>query len=317
MPLSFRHVHAAPFADFDATAPEGSIIGLIGEDGSGKTRLLRLAAGIDRPDSGAVERPQSGRLLEPLDVLNLAPAPLLLIDGTLAKHDALVRERAAIGLDRMRRSGSTILLSSHDEELLLRLSDEIWWLHEGRLAGRGDPAETLAGYRRHIAQRVRAWGASVNSPLSPRMRRGNGRAEIMEIVTIGENGQPTAAWRSGELAVARVRVRFHAAVESPVVGIMIRTRVGLNVYGTNTELERLSLGPRAAGDAIEISFAFRAELCPGDYTLTAASHDPDGVWHDWLEDAVAFAITDDRYTAGVANLRATVTLAGVTPSNRQ
>jgi lipopolysaccharide transport system ATP-binding protein len=39
-----------------------------------------------------------------------------------------------------------------------------------------------------------------------------------------------------------------------------------------------------------------------------ASHDPDGLWHDWLEDAVSFAVGDDRYTAGVANLRATVTV---------
>jgi lipopolysaccharide transport system ATP-binding protein len=206
----------------------------------------------------------------------------------------------------MRRNGSTIVLVSHDEELLLRLADEIWWLQEGRLAGRGDPAETLAGYRRHIAQRVRTWGAAVNAPLSPRMRRGDGRAEIIGIATIGESGKATSVWRSGERAIVKVRVRFHAAVEAPVVGIMIRTRVGLNVYGTNTELEWLSLGPRADGDTLEISFAFRAELCPGDYTLTAASHDPDGVWHDWLEDAVAFSVTDDRYTAGVANLRATV-----------
>ena len=43
MPLSFRQVHAAPIVDFEATAPEGSIIGLIGEDGSGKTRLLRAS----------------------------------------------------------------------------------------------------------------------------------------------------------------------------------------------------------------------------------------------------------------------------------
>ena len=41
--------------------------------------------------------------------------------------------------------------------------------------------------------------------------------------------------------------------------------------------------------------------------MTAASHDPNGVWHDWLEDAVAFTVTDTRYTAGVANLRAKVT----------
>ena len=109
----------------------------------------------------------------------------------------------------------TILLVSHDEELLSRLADEIWWLHEGRLAGRGDPAETLAGYRRHIAHRVRAWGAAVNAPLSPRMRRGDGRAEIVEIATIGETGQATSVWRSGELALVKVRVRFHAPWRRP------------------------------------------------------------------------------------------------------
>jgi hypothetical protein len=94
-----------------------------------------------------------------------------------------------------------------------------------------------------------------------------------------------------------------------VVGMMIRTRIGLNVYGTNTELERLKLGPCAAGSEIRVEFAFRCELCPQEYTLTVASHDPDGVWHDWLEDAVSFSVTDDRYTAGVANLRATVTIS--------
>ncbi len=317
MPLSFRQVLATPLSGFDAAAPDGSVIGIIGENGSGKTRLLRLAAGIDQPESGTIERPEPAHLLGPLDTLNLAPAPLLLIDGTLAQHDALVRERAAIALERMRRASSIILLVSHEEDLLLRLADEIWWLHEGRLAGRGDPQETLAGYRKHIAQRIRAWGASVNAPLSPRMRRGDGRAEIAAIQTVGEDGQPTMIWRSGELAVVRVRVRFHQAVEEPVIGIMIRTRVGLNVYGTNTELERLKLGPCEAGDALEISFAFRCELCPGDYTLTAASHDPDGVWHDWLEDALAFSVTDDRYTAGVANLRATVRFSKVTLLNPQ
>jgi lipopolysaccharide transport system ATP-binding protein len=101
-------------------------------------------------------------------------------------------------------------------------------------------------------------------------------------------------------------VRFAGRVEDPVIGILLRTRIGLNVYGTNTELEGLRLGPRGAGDVVQLSFAFRCELCPGEYTLTAASHDPDGVWHDWLEDAVAFTVTDSRYTTGVANLRARV-----------
>jgi len=42
--------------------------------------------------------------------------------------------------------------------------------------------------------------------------------------------------------------------------------------------------------------------------LTLASHDPDGSAHDWLDDAVAVTVTDERWTAGVANLRAKVTM---------
>jgi lipopolysaccharide transport system ATP-binding protein len=106
--------------------------------------------------------------------------------------------------------------------------------------------------------------------------------------------------------VIAVTVRFEAAVDDPVVGVMIRTRIGFEVYGTNTELEKVKLGPCASGDTRRVVFRFRCDLCPQEYTVTAASHDPDGVWHDWLEDAVAFRVVDDRYTAGVANLRARV-----------
>ena len=69
-----------------------------------------------------------------------------------------MRERAAMALDRMRRAGATTLLVSHEEELIRRLADEVWWLHEGKLAGRGDPEEILAAYRKHVAARLRAWG---------------------------------------------------------------------------------------------------------------------------------------------------------------
>jgi energy-coupling factor transporter ATP-binding protein EcfA2 len=306
MPLIFRRVSAPPLRDFDAIAPEGAVIGIIGETGAGKGRLLRLAAATEQPAAGSVEAPRPARLLGPADALDLAPVPLLLLEHTFARQDAFARDRAAFALDRLRRGGSTVLLVSHEDELQRRFADEIWWLRDGQLAGRGNPGEMLTAYRRHVAARARAAGEGASAPLAPGMRRGDGRAEILGIETIGENGCPTMVWRSGELAAVKVRVRFRAAVADPVIGIMIRTRIGLNVYGTNTELENLKLGPRAAGDTLEITSAFRCELCPEEYTLTAASHDPDGVWHDWLEDAVAFAVSDSRYTAGVANLRARV-----------
>ncbi len=310
MALAFRCVTCAPLREFEAAAPDGVVVGIIGENGSGKTRLLRLAAGLDCPESGVVEAPGPARLLGPDDPLTLEPVKLLLIDQTFSRQDPLVRARAAMSIDRLRGAGTTTLLVSHEEELLRRLADEIWWLDQGRLAGRGDPDQMLTAYRAHIAQRLRAWGETVGQPLAPRVRRTDGRAEVLRVETIGENGRPTMVWRSGELAVVKVLVRFHEAIADPVVGIMIRTRIGLNVFGTNTELERLKLGPCQAGETVEVAFAFRCELCPQEYTITVASHDPDGVWHDWLDDAVAFAVSDGRYTAGVANLRATVSVVG-------
>ena len=294
MALAFRRVTSLPLQDFDATVPDGVVIGIIGVNGSGKGKLLRLAAGLELPDSGKVDR--SGA------------EPVVLFGETLASQDALEREKAAMAFDGLRRAGKTVFFISHEEGVLRRLADEVWWLDQGRLAGRGDPGEVLAAYRKHIADRLRAWGESAPMPLAPRWRRGDGRAEVVSVELIGETGARTVVWRSGELAVVRVRVRFRDAVAEPVIGIMIRTRIGLNVYGTNTELEQVKLGPCAAGDIREVSYAFRCELCPENYTLTVASHDPDGVWHDWMEDAVSFAVSGDRYTAGVANLRATVTV---------
>ncbi len=294
---------------FDAAAPDGMVVGIIGENGSGKRQLLRLAAGEELAASGSVERSGPVRRLGPDDALDFSPTSVLLLDHTFARQDAFQRERAAMSLEDLRKAGTTTLVASHEEDLLCRLADEIWWLHKGKLAGRGDPVEVLTAYRRHTAQRLREWAERAPMPvLQPRWRRGDGRAEILNIETIGENGAATRVWRSGELAVIKVRVRYHAAVADPVVGIMIRSRIGLDVYGTNTELEKRKVGPCAAGDLREIVFGFRCELCPENYTLTVASHDPDGLWHEWLEDAVAFAVADDRYTAGVANLRATVTV---------
>jgi lipopolysaccharide transport system ATP-binding protein len=304
MPVEFRRVSCPPIHALDITAPDGAAIGIIGEDGAGKSMLLRLAAGLVPPQAGSVAVGTRRRFLGPADALNLAPVDTLLLDHALATHDRLVRTRAVMAIDRLRQSGTTILFTTHEEDLLLELADEIWWLKDGRLIGRGDPAEALDAYRAHIGQRIRAWGQSIQAPLSPRLRQGDGRAQILGIDIIGEDGKPTSVLRSGETVTVRVSVKFAQSVADPVVGILVRTRIGLNVYGTNTELEKLKFGPCSPGDALRLNFTFRCDLCPQEYTLTAASHDPNGVWHDWLEDAVTFSVTDLRYTAGVANLRA-------------
>ena len=204
-----------PLHALDAIAPDSAAIGIIGEDGAGRSILLRLARGLVPPQGGAVAVGARRRFLGPADPLNFAPVDTLLLDHALATHDQLVRARAIMALDRLRQSGATILFTSHDEDLLLDLADEIWWLKEGRLIGRGDPAEALEAYRDHIAQRIRAWGQSIQAPLSPRLRRGDGRAQVLAVDTIGEDGKPSSVLRSGEMLTVRVSVKFTQSVTDP------------------------------------------------------------------------------------------------------
>jgi lipopolysaccharide transport system ATP-binding protein len=295
MAIRFRQAGGPGLEPLDGTVYPASIVGLTGGDPGAIDTLCQLASAERQPDSGAVER----------------DGDTLVLRHPMEGLDAFERVRRRMEIEAARRNGAAILVLTHDDETL-RLCDEVWWLEEGRLAGRGAPGVVLESYRRHVNHRLREWARDTDQPLHWTMRRGDDRARIVELRTLDAEGHPSAVLRSGEPASVRVRVRFEQDVADPVVGIMVRTRVGFEVYGTNTELERLKLGPVAAGTELEVRFDFTCALCPQDYTLTAASHDPDGVWHDWMEDAVAFTVVDTRYTAGVANLGARVSTTSVT-----
>ena len=139
MPIEFRDVSFGPLAGFNAAAPGNCIIGLIGEKGSGASELLQLAAGLEEPAAGTVIGGESRRHAGAQDAVSPAPVDILALDHALAKYDAIVRARTVVSLERLRRTGATILLASHEEPLLERLCDELWWLQEGRLVARGIP----------------------------------------------------------------------------------------------------------------------------------------------------------------------------------
>ena len=222
----------------------------------------------------------------------------------LDRLDPVARALKVQGLLALRREGHSVVVASWNEELLVRLSDEIWWIENSRIRRQGDPGEVIQYWREYVAERLRAAAGSGPAIVNRESLRGDGRASVIAIDLLDASGASALLWNSGDVMIIRPRIEFHAEVEDPVVGMLIRSQMGLNVYGTNTELERLKLGPRRPGDRIAITFEFACNLCPGEYTVTVASHDPDGTAYEWLDEAVSFTVVDSRYTAGVANLKA-------------
>jgi lipopolysaccharide transport system ATP-binding protein len=203
----------------------------------------------------------------------------------------------------------TVLFVSHDLRLVKQLSDRAIFLLNGRVAAEGDPRDVINRYIGMVLGRGDTAAARSNGDNGPTAshRHGDGTSEILSVQILNARGESASSVASGEPIIVRVRCRFHQAKSDPMVGILIRTRIGMDVYGTNTRIERANLGDFQAGDELQVDFSFDCWLTPQQYTLTVATQNPDGSSHDWLDDVVAFDVVDTRSAAGVSNLRAKVT----------
>jgi ABC-type hemin transport system ATPase subunit len=320
MPLHFKNIRCALEGcslSLDLSVEDGTLVGVTGPNGAGKSALLRLAAGDLHPDAGTIGGVRSAKLAAgSLDSVNAgeirrsvdeaieAHPDLLLIGPCFALTDPEYQHSTLTRFRSLQRDGVIIVLVSQDLTFLERYCDEVVVIENGAVTGHGDPRQVLGEYRERFVARQRA---ALPAPLlRPVSRHGDGRAKILTIEILRPGGEPAAVVESGGEIAVRILIEFVAAVENPVVGLLIRNRIGVNVYGTNTELEKVVLGPCVAGDRLEVRFLFGCHLCAEQYTLTVASHDPDGTAHEWLEEAIVFSVSDTRYTAGVANLRARV-----------
>lgn len=77
--------------------------------------------------------------------VNMHP-DILIIDEALSAGDAKFKEKANQKMSELMGSAGTMLLVSHALATIQELSDEVIWLHKGRLIHRGDPKETCERY---------------------------------------------------------------------------------------------------------------------------------------------------------------------------
>ena len=123
---------------------------------------------------------------------------------------------------------------------------------------------------------------------------------------LNASGEPCRAFTSGEKMTIRVAARFTQAVDQPVVGLLIRNRLGIDVFGTNTRVEQVDLGSYEPGTMLSIEFTLDCNLSRQDYTLTVATQHVSGLSQDWLDDALQFTVIEPKEIAGLLNLRPSI-----------
>jgi hypothetical protein len=152
----------------------------------------------------------------------------------------------------------------------------------------------------------REQGPREETQTSETFRHGDGASRVVSAALIDQAGAETHSLRPGEPVTIRVRARAERELEDPVVGVLIRNRLGIDVYGTNTRIEGIDFGRVRAGETFEVDFTFDCLLTRQDYTLTVATQYREGYSQDWLDDVISFSVVDARDVAGFANFKTKV-----------
>jgi ABC-type polysaccharide/polyol phosphate transport system ATPase subunit len=229
---------------------------------------------------------------------------ILIVDEALAVGDAVFANRCIRKFEELRRRRVTVLLVSHDLGLVKQLSDRAVLLVEGRIAACGAPNDVVNRYIGLVLERQQA--PERGGAIAASFRHGDGASEVAGVTLLDASGHPVSAVTSGDQITIRIHVRGRRDCPAWMAGILIRTRIGAEVYGTNTVLENTVLPPLRAGAMAVIEFRFECWLTPQQYTLTVATQNQDGSSQDWLDDALVFDVAGRRRAAGVADLRAEV-----------
>jgi ABC-type polysaccharide/polyol phosphate transport system ATPase subunit len=73
---------------------------------------------------------------------------LLLIDEVLSVGDEEFAQKSKVRMHQIIKSGTTVILVSHDLATVTELADLVIWLKKGEVAMAGKPSEVIAAYQK-------------------------------------------------------------------------------------------------------------------------------------------------------------------------
>ena len=271
--------------------------------------------------------------------INVQPE-ILLVDESLSVGDIYFQQRCMRKIRQMKQDGKTIVLVSHDMAAVKNLCDSALWLEHGEVMRMGPPDDVAGQYLAAItlrrdpyaaetlpsSQGLAAGGSTgleasdlvVRSIPNIDHRWGNRQAEILGIRLLDQNGRTCESLDHGGCFILRVSIRFNDTVARPIVGFIMRNRLGEDIAGINTSAEGIVLPPALTAQIYTLDFRVQLPLLsPGNYFFSAAVANgtyEDYVICDWVENAISLVLNQRWTVYGYMKLECQIELKQVSPA---
>ena len=240
---------------------------------------------------------------------------ILIVDEALAVGDAYFQHKCVRRIRQFREAGTTLLFVSHDPGAIKTLCQRALLLDRGRLIQDGPPDTVLDYYNALIAKKSLDEEIQQIESLEGKTltRSGSGVARIKAVEMTTAEGNIARAFRVGERAVIRCIAEINGSLKNPTVGLLIRDRLGNDIYGTNTHHLKIASGLWHAGEKLLTEFRLPLNLGPANYSVSMAIHTLDTHLEencDWVDQCLVFQVVPDdgAQFVGVAALSAHATI---------
>jgi len=231
-------------------------------------------------------------------------ADILLIDEVLAVGDAAFQQKCFDEFVRIREEGRTILLVTHDMGAVHRFCDRAMLLERGGMVAVGDPDTVGNRYlEMNFSEAARDHAAHDRERASTE-RMGDGDAEIVEAWFETPAGERATVLPTGSRAVFAARVRFAAAVEDPLFGVVLQNERRETILAASNLWSNPMTGRFAAGDEATYRVTFDNHLVPARYHATPAVARQGGgiAWIDRRERMLSVLVSGQSRTDAVVDL---------------
>ncbi|MCP4895437.1 MAG: ABC transporter ATP-binding protein [bacterium] len=217
---------------------------------------------------------------------------IILIDEVLAVGDAVFTKRCLDHLARLRRRGVTMVLVSHDLDLVADFADRALYLVDGTAAADGPADTVVARYKSDVAGEVEA--ETRNEPAKVRVveegrRWGTGDVEINSVEILADERR-TRIVPNGVGCSVQINYSVNREVRDFVFGVAWHRLDGAHITGHNTDIDRVKTGDLERQGSVRCRYP-KIDLAPGEYVLDVAIHAADGLAYDYWCQAVRVRVT--------------------------
>lgn len=242
---------------------------------------------------------------------------ILIVDEALSVGDTYFQHKSFDRIRQFREQGTTLLFVSHDPGAIKTLCNRAIMLDEGRIVQDGAPDDVLDFYNAMIAKKHADREIQQNPDgVGRKGTRSGSRDAQIDAVELVVGGVAMGALSSGDAASLRITGTISAAVDELTVGILLRDRLGNDVFGTNTFFHDSSLAGLRPGQKFSVDFHFPSlSVGAGSYSVTVALHSREAHLshnYDWWDRALVFQVLpmEGPFSLGVCNLPVAIHWSG-------